>query len=269
MRTYLPSTDIPVTFSLVDEAGSAIIPTSLQWRLLDELNSEVVSWTSVLSLPASSEFTTTIISLYTGLPAGEYRGLRTIEARATVAGGAFHTFSETVIIQASSILGFGVNTFMTYEQALMASLDFVPTDIQGWIDADKSMREQALIGAYENILRLPLVVEFDNIIGQSMLIPDAPLLAMSRLLRDMTPTEMGHLSPRMSKALKKAQIAEAANILNGDPVTAARNNGLISMTVGESSQFFRTQKPLDLPVCPKAMAYLSRWVRFSARIGRS
>jgi hypothetical protein len=89
------------------------------------------------------------------------------------------------------------------------------------------------------------------------------------MLRNLTPAQLAKLYVPMLDGLKKAQLVEADEILNGDPSIKARQRGLISETVGESSQFYRQGMPLDLPIAPAAMKYLQRWVRFGARIARS
>ena len=91
----------------------------------------------------------------------------------------------------------------------------------------------------------------------------------ARTLRNMTPENILKLNAYMLGDLRMAQIVEADEILNPDLVIQGRYNGLQSTSAGESTQLFRYTMPLTLPVSPRAMAYLQRWVRFGGRIERA
>lgn len=48
-----------------------------------------------------------------------------------------------------------------------------------------------------------------------------------------------------------------------------RRAGIMSATVGESSQFFRTQKPIEGVVCKRALKELTPYVINRVKIGRA
>ena len=73
---------------------------------------------------------------------------------------------------------------------------------------------------------------------------------------------------------RKAVVMESAAFTNMDSVTTARESGIISITVGESSQFFGSAKPLSTLIgyslrSKEAMALLSPWLDYSVKIGRA
>ena len=68
-------------------------------------------------------------------------------------------------------------------------------------------------------------------------------------------------------AIAKAQIAEADFMMGGDTVEDKRRTGLMSETVGESSNMFRPGKPLVLAGSEKALRYLTGYITWSRRIG--
>ena len=125
----------------------------------------------------------------------------------------------------------------------------------GWMrESRREERERALIEAYLAILQMPL---FIRSAGRSL----------AAFLEEFG---MAELDEKLLTALRRAQVLEASEILNADPTTLARRNGLISMTVGESSQFYGTSKPLDLPLLSRqAIKMLSPWISYSVRIGRT
>lgn len=279
MLNFKPGSDVPVTFVLQDENGSILTPTQLRWRVLDEAETVLQDWTVISTLPTTSDVVVTVPGSMTTLgptinamgreeATTATRGIRTVELEITSAEGV--TFlSEVVMIQGSTALQFGINSFLTYPQALLISEDMIAEHVAGWSAANRETREKALIESYRRILRLPIGMHFDD--QQSMLQIDTQFLQMYGpiMLRYMNPLQMSNIYKPMMAALRLAQVQEATDILNGDPVAAARQSGILSQTVGESSQFFRPAKPLELPVGQRAMNTLQRWVRFNAKIGRS
>jgi hypothetical protein len=77
------------------------------------------------------------------------------------------------------------------------------------------------------------------------------------------------LPVRFKRALMLAQVAEADTLLSGgSSFEELRREGLMSMTVGESKQFFQSGKPLNLPVSRRAIGYLKPYVSYTLRVGR-
>lgn len=267
MQNFKPGTDVPMTFSLVDESGVVLTPTALRWRVLNEAEEELLTWQTIATMPSTSEVPILIPLAHTGLVSPALRGIRTVELEVTTAKSVV-LLSDSIMLQGATALAFGVNSFQTYAQAILASEDLAVTQTSGWTASDRETREKAMIEAYNRIMLLPIGMHYDD--AQSMLTVDTSFIGNfgPQMLRNMTPAQMLTLYPPLLVALRRAQVIETVEILNGDPVTAARNSGITGITVGESSQFFRATKPLDFPVCPRAMAVLQRWVRYGARIGR-
>lgn len=268
MQNFKPGTAVPLKFSLVNEAGSVLTPTSLRWRVLDADDTELATWVSIGVMPTAPEIEITVPDSTNGLPVGALRGLRTVELEVTSAAGVI-ALSESYLLQGSTALAFGVNTFQTYAQGVLRSEDFVTSQLDGWATASRDDREKALMQAYARIMLLPITTYADDRSGeQNRLTTDTVVTNSSYLLREASLATLQGLRPVMLEALRNAQLVEASDILVNDPVTALREEGLMSMTVGESSQFFRGNR-LNLPVGKKAMAYLQRWVRFGTVLGRA
>jgi hypothetical protein len=61
--------------------------------------------------------------------------------------------------------------------------------------------------------------------------------------------------------LRKAQIAEANNIVENSPIRDKIRAGIISETIGESSMFFRQAYPVNKSgLSDEAEVYLKKWV---------
>lgn len=265
MQNFKPGTEVKQTFSLVNEAGEVLTPTALNWRVLDEAEVVLVGWTAITPMPLTSDVVVTVTAGFTTLATGVLRGIRTVELEIVTTEGTV-LLSEAFMLQAATAMAFGVSTFLTYAQAVLTAEDFVADHMPGWHGtADRETREKSLIQAYQRLLKLPIGAHYDN--EQGYLTENG--ISGPQYLRNMTPAQMATMYAPLLAGLRRAQVIEADHILTNDPVLAARENGLLSMTTGESSQFFLSKKPLELPVCKRAMLEVQRWVRFRASIGRS
>lgn len=267
MQTFNPGTAALLSFSLLDEVGNAFTPTSLRWRITDESENVLRDWL-VVAVPASEDLPLTIPAALTTLTPPATRSLRTIELEMTSAVGVL-TLSESALIRAGSALVLGVNTFQTYGEALLRSQDMLTDSLEGWSPETRVRREMALSEAYQRIMQLPLAMRFAD--EQNTLTQDASYIRSfgGGMVRELSPAQIAALYPPMLKDLRQAQLIEANEILSGDEIRTARAKGISSITVGESSHFFRGAQPLDFPVCERTMKHLQRWVRFGARLVRS
>lgn len=266
MQNFKPGTSVSLTFSLLDELGGVLAPNFLSFRVLNEADLELQAWTPV-ALPTTSEVVVVVLAALTGLVPPALRAIRTVELEVVTSSGTV-MLSQSIMVQGSTALALGANTFQTYTEALLLSEDYVPDQISGWVGFQREDREKAMIEAFGRILLLPIQPYFES--NQSLLTQSGSFVKNFGygLLRNMRPEQVSGLQPNLLKALKKAQLLEANEILNNDPAVNARRSGITSLTVGESTTIFRQGNPLNLPVCDKAIAHLQPWLRFSARIGR-
>jgi hypothetical protein len=272
MQNYAPGYPVVVTFNLASESGTLITPTALRWRVLDEAETVLQDWaTQAIPSPAEGEIALTIIGVLNILTPPAVRGLRTVELEVTTERGSY-LLSESVLLQSVSALRVGMNTFQTYFQALLESQNHVESSITGWVRSTaRDERERALIQAHQAILQLPLRMKNARLNSQSYMTED-PFISHGRIwLRDVTPENFQELtSEAMKIALRQAQLLEASEILSADPVAVARRSGLMSMTVGESSQFFGQSKPMDTPMLSRlGMDLLKRWMDHSVTMARA
>lgn len=254
MQNYAPGGAIQVSFDLRNEAGVALIPTALRWRVLDESDTVLQDW-AALAVPAANEkAVATIPGVLNTLVAPATRGIRTVELEVTTATGNM-MLSEQVMIQGLSQLSLWNNTFLTYAQSLMFAQDFAPGTLSGWeLHTPREDRERALVEAHTAIMRMPLVVDSRRSVWLSEL--------SAQELSEM-------LTHRQSIAIRKAQLLEASAVLEANPVLIARREGLMSMTVGESSQFFRSGKPLESAmISSQAIEQLKPYIRHVTMLGR-
>lgn len=249
MNVYGDQSIVSATFTYTPASGSGVTLSSATYRLLDEAGTELIAATALT--PANNAVTVQIAAINNTLPQDAVRAGRAIEVTMTLSNGekqyeTFHyavTREETLTIPDVS--------FQTYTEALMTAID-MPA-MPGWDASTKDARRNALAEAAERLGRLRFVVEGTEIIA----------------IRDMTLSDFNLLSASFIAALRKAQVMEANIILGGDPIEEHRRDGIMSKTVGESSQMFRPGTPLILAASARSMRYLTGYVRVGMSIGRA
>lgn len=152
----------------------------------------------------------------------------------------------------------GSNSFADQGE-LNAAIQSVITAVE-LQNADQSDTDSALYNAYENLDQVTV-----EIILESQREPITRLGDLTSALIDEIESEQ----PRVYRKLLRAQMIEANFLLGGNPIEDRRRSGLLSDSSGESAQFFRTTKPLILPICREAAAELRGIISFTKSLGRS
>jgi hypothetical protein len=273
MNVFAAGTDVTLVVPLTDASGNALAVDAITYSIFDQFGTQVQapivmedyspgSETVDIAVPASLNL------LEPGVP----RALRQIELGCTIGANVVNLHANYVITIPDPLV-VGLNSFGSYASIQFASLD-VP-NLLGWEAAGQFERMAALIDARERITRLSFT-PFATNPGMDHLafVPEGtretryPGAEYVGDLSNLTPAQFAKLPQRFIAALIKAQIVEADSLLGGNTIEARRQEGLVQDDVGESRQVYRGGRPLQLPVCRRALAYLSLYVNFSKRIGR-
>lgn len=253
MENCLAGQSLSVSFVASGQAASARL------RILDQNEQVIADWAPLsfghTPVMPADQATVTLTPAQTTLPAGQLSGMLVL--RVEYRGDADELLGadeKLVRVRAESILRVPTNSFVSYYTAVMVADDMPTTMVSGWETYfDRQQRETALAEAHARIMSLPLVLAAGAIkeIGE-----------IDWLTR---------VAPEELSALAKAQVLEAAEILQSDPISRARASGAISMTVGESSQFFGTARPLEVGMVSSkaALRVLGPWLRIKPKLGRA
>lgn len=264
MNTYKAGNPASSVFSLATDEG-VLAPTSLRRRVLDEEGNLIADWEAVdLPEPGAEE-----VGLFTGaslntLVPPQLRGIRVVELEVTTAAGK--TVLELAhMLESSQLLVPGINSFLTYYQAVLIGQTYTDETLSGWAQQPvQEQRQRALSEAFERIRLMNVSIDWEN--AQSII---RDRFFEPPRLRDLNSAQILALEARLMKALRYAQVLEANHILTEDPIREWRAAGVQSMTVGESSQFFGAARPLDRGICEAAAKMLARYVRRDTRLGRA
>lgn len=292
MEIYLAGTPVTLTVPMQDRNGNALTVTSISYRVVDQAGLEVVPSTAldtfvaaateaVIEIPADINNIIPVPDTINSnqIDAFAVRGVRTVELILNI-GGNTVVLNKSYALEPTDPLVVGVNSFQTFAQAELTSLD-VP-NMPGWAAASDKEKIAAIVDARAHICQLNFWMLNSNINwGQDNLnfVPEGAyqspyatsgnhLFIFNGNLSLLTPLQFDRLPVRFKAALRLAQVAEADSILGGDPVDVRRREGLLSETIGEVRQQFRFGKPLDMPVSKRALRYLSQFVSFSKKVGR-
>lgn len=250
MNTYQSDNDVKLVIPYV-AAGTQIYPDAVSYRVLDTSNVEVVA-TTVLSIEADdTQAEITIPAVSNALTNDETRAMRIVEVTVTTNNGVVIILDRYLIVSGDG-LTVNDNTFMLYNEALMLAFD-IP-GLSSWNLSPEQERIAALIEAYNAINKLKF-----NVKGFS----SEPFM-----LSEMTDDLWLEAPADFIKALKRAQVAEADVVLGSDWIEDKRRDGLMSETIGESSNMFRPGKPIVMQVRSRAMRYLAGYISLSKKVSR-
>jgi hypothetical protein len=266
MQVYPQGTAVTVAVPFVDLSGNLVAPTAATVRVLDQTGAEIVGATPVAVTPGDAEAEVTIAGEHNVL-SGLDPEMRVVEMMLETPAGWVASVVRYVIRQTQRLF-VPQNSFQTFDEALLESCTM--PRMEGWSVGNDDDRVAALIAAYDRLTRMTYRVEQPISWSMSRIggFGSVDLIVPLRW-PEMTTEEFRELPEHFRRALRRAQIAEADVVMNGDVIGGRRRSGLMSETIGESSMMFRPGTPLDLGVSEQALVYLSGYLHIAKGIGRA
>lgn len=262
--TYQHNTQAAVSVDFPTVDGETVAPTAVSFVVADAVGNVVVDKTDITLDPnAGTTLTIGVNPEFNIVPDDKTRDLRVMTLTFESPLG-HHTVVARYVIEKAEKLVLMDNSWQTYNEAILTRLD-LPA-LNGWDAADEASHIPALVTAHDRMCRL----SYRYLMNQNAVMYDRndPYWIVSgvRYLKE----EDFHKWPKdFQNALRRAQLYEADQILQGDPVGEKRRQGVVSETIGESSMFFNARPPLRLALCVSAMEVLSNYIHKSRRIGRA
>lgn len=280
LDVFLTSTEVTLSIDLVDDAGNALNVDLVHYRVVNQDGAVVVPLTNLTTFAAGDPQATVIIAASANAMAtGNTREIRSVELVCETESGTLG-FAKSYGLETLAPLVTGANSFQSFPMAELTAMDM--PNLGGWETASEQEKVRAMIDAREHICQLNFNLLNSNAnFGQDQLayVPEGEyqssyvahnsLFIFNGDLGILNEGQFAELPERFKKALRQAQVAEANAILGGESNEARRQSGIIEDEIGESRQKYRDSKPLQLPVCRRALGYLSGYVTFSKRIGRA
>lgn len=275
MEIFLAGTGVTSNITLADSLGNRLVVDSLEYQVTDETGADVIPRAVLPSFTANDQVASVEVPAEKNeLAPGIIRALRRVTLFCNV-GGNTVVVESPFAIQSGSVLQTGVNSFQTFDEALLNAMD-IP-NITGWDSATTQQKIAAMVEARTRLCQLNYSLLDANAWAQDSLnfVPEGtrvvPYPSTFNFTGDITWLSVESfkgLPEYFLSALRKAQIAEASAILGGDEAFTKRRDGVVRDVVGESEQTYRSGKVLDLAVSRVSMRYLSRFVNFNLKLAR-
>lgn len=280
LDVYLNNTDVTVTVDLVDEMGNPLNVNSVDYRVVNQDNTVLVARVAATGFTAGdSQVAITVPQASNTMAATSTREVRSVELYCVTDAGTIG-FSKSYGLELMDPLKVATNTFQNFALAQLTAMD-IP-NLTAWHAAPEQEKVRALIDAREHIVQLNFNLLNSNVnfsqdslnyvpegSFQSAYVARNSLFLFNGNLNLLDETQFNQLPERFKKALRQAQVVEANAILGGDPDDAKRSAGIVEERIGESTVKFTQGAKLSLPVCKRALGYLSYYVTFAKRIGRA
>jgi len=193
----------------------------------------------------------TILATDNTVAAEGVRESRLVKLYVTNSSGSTSVIDHIYAIQLDSQIAIMTNSYQTYQEAEMIAID-IP-NLDGWLSSSEAQKQAALIESFHRVGKLTFDVDGAGI----------------ESINTMSVVDFSALSDHFKTSLKRAQVIEADAALGNDPISEKRQAGLMSETVGESSNMYRPGKPLLISVSRKALNALSGYIKYGAILGRA
>lgn len=163
-----------------------------------------------------------------------------------------------VIIESGDLLRPMVNSFATWGDLSLEARNMVSLKDYGY--ASDAEKKAALINAFHSIADL----QVDFTPTKSSFMPSE--ISVIKSTRQLTPELWLELASDQKMKLIRAQLIEANFLLSGQTPEKQRLAGLLSHSAGESAHFYRTTKPLELPVSRATALAMKGIISYVVRI---
>ena len=254
MNIYEPDLDVVVTLPFVDSAGDTVVPTALDYQVVDETGTSIVALTNIPAFTASDgQYDLTVVAADNSLGAGVIRAFRKVELRITV-GADQHWVRESYILESVTPLELLSNSFQTYDEALLNVRDLASTD--GWDAANEQHRVAAMVQAWDYMHAFSYQMNYSDETYET------------KSIDDLDSADWALLVDKQKLDFRRAQLVQADYLLGGSPIEKDIEDGLQSSTIGEVSQFYRPRPSLSLPLCRDALKFVGRYIDWAPKITR-
>lgn len=246
MQTHIPNVNVQIVFPIPQD--NTFVSGSVS--LTDENENEIDVYTMDAGDYGMVDYMHTVKAQLNQI--GERPlGLRTVVMTLIDDEGLSHTETHRYYLSNPKPLSVGENSLVTYVQALMIVPEL--SNLQGWYMASDAQHVAAMIEAYNTLSRFPLNRNFTH-----------------QRITDYTKEELANVEVTGALAdFCRAQLLHANYLLGGEVEKSMRDNGVMSHSVGESTTFFRTSKPLDYGISSRAYQYISRYISRDVVINRA
>lgn len=264
MNRYPESSIVQINVPFTDLNNAPVVPTEVRAVLFDGEEQVMEDFGAVTFNLVDGFATITILAQLNELTDLEPREARVLLVDLITASGTISKRSS-YIIQAEQTLEIMANSFQTLETAEIAAIDMI--NLSGWHGAENESKTSALVDAYNKITQIPMT--YYSVVAENGVPDERSDVGLTRdSWFSMTYNGFQALPARFRRALRRAQLLEANEIILGDNIQRKRTAGIVTETIGESSVTLRGNK-MNFGLSDQAMSALTGFIRFDFRIVRA
>ena len=262
MKYYVEDSTVEVVVNFVDRNGSSIEPTEIKATLFDGEDNEIIDFGSLPFEQTDKEKSIVIPSEFNKLQPEELQSARILRVELVTEHGTIYQ-SLSYIIETEQRLVIMNNTFQTYEAAEIEANN--QPNLLGWSAASEEQKKSALVEAYNRLVSIPMRFDrFDNYgrpLGKQYVI-------LAHTWQELTRDDFSEFPTHFKKVLRRAQLIEANELLQGDSIARKRRSGVITEKIGESWLTLRPDK-LDYGVSNQTLTTLAGYIYYRMTVARA
>ena len=265
MNFHLEGQTVNVVVPFQNEAGAAIIPTAITARLFDGNSDLLMDLGAVSFNPAQSSTTVVVLGALNMISGDEAREARRLEVSITHAAGVTKKHL-TYGVEYERSLTIMVNSFQTHETALVRASELV--NLTRLTAATEERQKAALAEAFAIITGFNMVYEIRSdespyrVISEHVLDADGWAAVTADVFKTQLPSAF-------KRALTRAQLFQADELLQGSAVLDKRRQGIVTETIAESSTTFSSAYSGMTVLGERARHELAAYMRSSYKIARA
>ncbi|MER9176319.1 hypothetical protein NKH72_22325 [Mesorhizobium sp. M0955] len=260
MNLYPENYDVTIGVAFADLNGGAVVPTAVKAVLYDGEDQLVYDFGDQAFAPGDTSLNVTVPAAYNVLEDGISSDARILRIILVTPAGEIRRASS-YIIQSETRLVIMQNSFMTLEAAEILARD--TPNLTGWNGASDDQRYAGLINAYHKLIRIPM---------RYKMLPTADRWCepCETIVRwgDITSDQFQDMPADFRRAVRSAQLMQADDLLENNPITKRHRDGIISETVGDSSIMLRGGR-LTLDISSRSLECLAGHIYYNFRISRA
>lgn len=262
MNTYPADFTVDVDVVFNDLNGAPVVPTAVNAKLYDDDDLLVTDFGSVSFAPGDIHVGITILPAFNALADGVTQAARILRVDLVTTAGTVH-LSTAYLIAGQFRLQLMTNSFVSMEAADLIAAGMV--NLIGWNKASEDQRYAALIESYNRLLLVPMRFTYP---------PDHPLLPNQEVIIEragwpnVTAEQFLDCPKPFRTALRRAQLNQASELLQGDAYGRKFRAGIASEKIGESSVTLRNNI-IASSVSATTLALLAGFIYYSNRIARA
>lgn len=262
MKYYIEGSIVEVIVEYTDRAGNSIEPTEIKATLYDGEDTEIVDFGSLPFELAAGKKSIMIPAVFNELQNGELQAARILRVEiVTSKGSVFQSLSY--VIEAEQRLVIMNNTFQTYEAAMIEANN--QPNLVGWMSASEEQQKAALIEAFNRITLIPMRFSHLDIDGKPV---GKEYVILANTWREITRDDFSEFPTYFKRALRRAQLIEANELLQGDGISRKRRAGIITEKIGESWLTLSENK-MNYGVSSQTLMALTGLIYYRMTIARS